>query len=130
MSKDCAAEIKKILSSRENISYAFVFGSATKQLLPESDIDILIGADLDASGRVDLAFELELVVKRKVDIVLAKEAPCELILEAFSNGEPILINDKEKLKKDYFENFYAYEDSYTLRKLRIARIKRRYGDGK
>lgn len=129
MSNNYIAEIKKILSLRENISYAFVFGSATNQLLPESDIDILVGADLDASRRMDLAFELELALKRKVDIVLAKDASCEVVLQAFNKGFAVLVNDKERLKKDYFKNFHAHEDAYMLRKLRASRIKRRYSYG-
>lgn len=55
--KDYIAEIKNALSSHKDMSYAFVFGSVTKQLLPESDIDILVGADLDSLGSNDYLYQ-------------------------------------------------------------------------
>jgi predicted nucleotidyltransferase len=123
-------ETKKAFLQFESIDYGFIFGSGTKILLPESDIDILIGGHLTISERIDLAMELELVLRRKIDIVLTKDASPELVLKAFSRGLPVMINNKENLKKDYFENLHVYEDTEGLRKLRISRIKRRYSHGR
>ena len=78
------------------------------------------------SEKLDLAMELELLLKRKIDIVLVKDAPCELVLNAFSKGFPVFIKDKQRLKRDYFKNSYLYDDTIALRQLRIARIKRKY----
>ena len=78
------------------------------------------------SEKLDLAMELELLLKRKIDIVLVKDASCELILNAFSKGFPVFIKDKVRLKRDYFRNNYLYDDTIPLRQLRIARIKRKY----
>ena len=122
-------EIKKVLSESKSISYAIIFGSSITNLLPESDVDILIGGQLNFSERTDLAIELEQILKRKIDIVLTKDASPELALKAFSSGSLFLRNNKEDLKKDYFKNFYLYEDNRNLRKLRISRIKRRYNHG-
>lgn len=123
-------KITGVLSKSEKIDYAFIFGSIFKKLLPESDIDILIGAYfLESFEKIDLAMELELILKRKVDIVLTNDAPPELILKALSKGIPVLIRNKQNLEKDYFRNFYLYEDGDALRKLRISRIKRRYKYG-
>ena len=119
-------KIKEILTRYTTIDYAFIFGSILNKPLQESDVDILLGASLSASEKLDLSMELELLLKRKVDIVLVKEASCELVLNAFSKGFPIFIKDKKRLKKDYFRNSYLYDDTITLRQLRIARIKRRY----
>ncbi|MFH1338478.1 MAG: nucleotidyltransferase domain-containing protein [Candidatus Omnitrophota bacterium] len=120
---------KDVLADFKKIDYAFVFGSSLKKALPESDMDILIGGTLSFSEKADLAAELELILKRKVDLVLAEEAAPALVAKAFSTGLPLLINNKESLKKDYFKNLYRYDDGRNLRNLRIARIKRRYGYG-
>lgn len=128
--KQYIEQIKKMLTKFSNIDYAFIFGSATKDLLPESDVDILIGGEMSFSERADLAIELEAILKRQIDIVLTKKAPAELVLKAFSQGVAIVINDKKSLEKDYFDNFYLCEDRKGLRKLRTARVKRRYSYGR
>ena len=126
--KEHTRKIKKSLSKyKKKIDYAFLFGSILKKPLNTSDVDILLGANLNSFEKIDLAMELELILKRKVDVVLAKEAPCELVLKAFSKGLPVMINDKQRLKNDYFKNIHLYEDRNTLRNLRISRIKRKYG---
>jgi len=122
-------EIRKVLSEFEKIDYAFIFGSVLKKPLPGSDVDILVGAHLEPSGKIDLAMKLELILKRKVDVVPVKEAPCELVLKAFSKGLPVLINNRQKLKEDYFRNFHLYRDGTVLRRLRSLRLKRRYSYG-
>ena len=123
-------KIKGILLKSKELDYAFIFGSVLKRALSKkSDIDILIGAHLNSFEKIDLAMELELALKRKVDVVLVKETSCELVLNAFSVGVPVLINNKQILKRDYFKNFYLYDDGTGLRKLRASRIKRRYNHG-
>lgn len=124
-----ADKIKDALSGYKNLDYVFLFGSVLEKPLADSDVDILIGGHMDYSERTNLAMKLELVLKRKVDIVLQNEASCEIILKAFSQGKAVLINDKEKLKKDYFRNFYLYDDTVLLRHLRILRVKRRHSYG-
>ena len=119
-------KVKEIVARYTTIDYAFIFGSFLNKPLHESDVDILLGASLSVSEKLDLSMELELLLKRKVDIVLVKEASCELVLNAFSKGLPIVINNKKSLKRDYFRNSYLYDDTITLRQLRISRIKRRY----
>ncbi len=123
-------QIKVVLNGFDNIDYAFVFGSATKTLLQESDIDILVGGDLDFMQRTDLSLKLEQIFKRPVDIVLAKKASPEITLKAFSEGIAIVVNNSEVLKKDYFRNFYAYEDALNLRRIKESRLKRRFGCGR
>lgn len=127
--KEYVEPTKAVLADFKKIDYAFIFGSSLKKAHRASDVDILIGGNLSFSEKADLATQFELRLKKKVDLVLAEEATTALLVEAFSAGLPILINNKESLKKDYFKNFYHYEDSRNLRNLRIARIKRRYGHG-
>jgi len=130
MIEDYLEKIREVLSKSKNIEYAFIFGSVLRRLLPESDVDILIGGRLNSFERINLTFELELILKRKVDVVLAQEACCELVLKAFSTGLPVLVNNKQHLKRDYFRNFYLYEDGFALRELKISKIKRRYNYGR
>lgn len=122
-------KIKNHLLKLERMDYAFLFGSAVKAIRPESDIDILIGGKLTSSERIDLAMDLELLLRRKVDLVLSREASCEVILEAFSKGVAILVANKQKLKGDYFKNFYLYDDTRNLRELRRLKVKRMYASG-
>jgi len=121
-------KVREILNRYTTIDYAFIFGSFLNKPLHESDVDILLGASLTASEQLDLSMELELLLKRKVDIVLATDAPCELVLNAFSKGLPIFIKDRMRLKRDYFRNSCLYDDTITLRQLRIERIKRKYSN--
>ena len=121
-------QINQSLSKyKKKIHYAFLFGSILKKPLPTSDIDLLLGANLNSFEKIDLAMELELILKRKIDVVLTKESSCELVLKAFSKGLPVMINDKKRLKTDYFKNIQLYDNKTTLRNLRISRVKRKYG---
>ena len=127
--KDQLNKIKEVCSKVQHLDYAFLFGSLTKRMRPESDIDILLNGKLPSFQRIDLAMELEFILKRKVDIVLVQEASCELVLTAFSKGIPLLIRNKKNLKQDYLKNFYLYDDSRNLRAMRTSRIKKRYAHG-
>ena len=127
--KDDINKIKEACSRVKPINYAFLFGSVTKRMRPDSDIDILLDGKITSSQRINLAMELEFILKRKIDIVLAQEASCELVLTAFSRGIPLLIRNKRNLKQDYLKNFYLYDDGQNLREIRTARIKNRYVRG-
>ena len=126
---DYIKKAEKVLSRFDNIDYVFLFGSVLNHPGPESDVDILVGGDLDFSGRASLAMELGLELKKDVDIVLTKEARCELVLNALSRGIPILVYDEDIVKRDYFKSYRQQEQNVGLRKLRIERMKRRYGLG-
>ena len=120
-------EIKTVLAPVEGLDYAYLFGSALNRLLPDSDIDILVGGDLDFGRETRLSMDLSLRLKRNVDIVLAKEAPYELILNALSRGRPILVHKRKSLREDYFRNYFLYDANTSLRNIRLERIKRIYG---
>jgi predicted nucleotidyltransferase len=130
ISNTCIEHVKTLLMKAKTIRYAFLFGSSLKKLLPESDIDILIGGPLTFRERTHLSIELEGVFKRKVDIVIAGEAPSELVLKAFATGVPLLMRNKRALGQDYIRNFFQYEDNAALRALRLARVRKEYGHGR
>ena len=120
------SEIKGILSRVEEVHYAYLFGSALKRLLPDSDIDILLGGDFDFDQKTSLAMELSLHLKRNVDLVLAKEASYELVLNALSRGRPIFVHKKESLRQDYFNSYFLFDANTSLRNIRLERVKRIY----
>ena len=117
-------KIKDFLDKKEAISYAFIFGSILKEPLPQSDIDILIGGDIDSFERLDLSADLEMFLKKRVDLVVADQASCALLMEAFSKGRRIFVNNEKKLKKDYFQAYYRYEDWIYLRDISIDKLKK------
>ncbi len=120
-------EIREVLSQAEGIHYAFLFGSALKRMLPESDVDILVGGDLEFKQQDILAMELALRLKRNVDLVPAKEASYELILRALAHGHPIFVSRKESLRQDYFRSYFLYDANTSLRNIRLERVKRGLG---
>ena len=120
-------EIRSVLSQVEGIDYAFLFGSVLQHLLPDSDVDILVGGDLDFDQKNNLSMRLALRLKRDVDIVLAKEASHELILQALSRGKAVVVHDRGALKQDYRKNFLLFDQNAGLRAIRLARVKNRYG---
>jgi predicted nucleotidyltransferase len=122
-------KIKSVVSNRTGITYAILFGSALKHLLVHSDIDLLIGGDLDSSQKTDLSAALALKLRRPIDIVLTKDARCELILRAFSSGIPILVRDRERVKEDYLKHYRLCDQRDPLLRIRLERLKRVYGNG-
>jgi len=122
-------KIKSVVSQRKEISYAILFGSALERLLAHSDIDLLIGGNLDRKIRSDLSMALALQIHRPIDIVLTKEARCDVVLKAFSSGAPLVVHDKGKMKEDYFEHYRLCDQARSLRKIRLERLKRVYGNG-
>jgi predicted nucleotidyltransferase len=122
-------KIYHILNPMESIDYAFLFGSALRKLLPQSDIDILIGGEMDFDQKMLLTAGLSKELSRKVDLVLVKEARSELVLKAMSRGIPVLIKNKNILKRDYMNNLRLFDDTTGLRQMRFARIKREYANG-
>jgi len=122
-------KIKSVVSSGRGVDYAILFGSALKHLLVHSDIDLLIGGDLGPSRKRDLSMALTLELHRPIDIVLTKEARCEVVLRAFSSGIPLVVRDKGKVKEDYFNHYRLCDQRDPLKRIRLERLKRVYGNG-
>ncbi len=83
--QDIADAIEQVLRPVESIDYAFLFGSATGNLLPGSDIDILVGGDVGFDQRLSLTAALSRLLGRDVDIVPVKEARSQLVAKAMSS---------------------------------------------
>jgi len=127
LTKNEIEKIKSVVSGRRGVAYVILFGSALRHLLPHSDIDLLIGGDLDPSQKTDLSAALALELRRPIDIVLTKEARCDLVLRAFSSGIPLAVRDKGKVKEDYFNCYRVCDQECLLKRVRLERLKRVYG---
>jgi predicted nucleotidyltransferase len=130
VTKEIIDKIYYILGLVKSIDYVFLFGSVLRKLLPQSDIDILIGGETDFDQKMLLTAELSRELSRKVDLVLVREARCELILKAMSHGIPVFIRDRDILKRDYMNNVRLFDDNTGLRQMRFARIQREYTYGR
>jgi predicted nucleotidyltransferase len=127
--KEIIEKIAHILRPVKSIGYVFLFGSALRKLLPQSDVDILIGGELDINQRLLMTAELSRGLSRNVDLVLVREAHCELVLKAMSQGVPVFVQNREMLKQDYITNWRSFDDNTGLRGIRFARIQRQYANG-
>ena len=110
------------------MTYAILFGSALKHLLAHSDIDLMIGGELSPIEKADLSFELAVELGRQIDIISSEEAVCDLVLRAFSSGIPILVRDRERVNQDYFKNYRLCDQGNPLKRIRLERLKRVYGN--
>ena len=126
---DYVSKIQSFLSRRKSIDYAVVFGSVLRRMRLDSDVDILIQGKVNHFQRVKLGLELEKFLHRPVDVVLVDEASCELVLEALKTGRVVVRRNYERLKRDYLKNFYLYDDTTNLRRLREERIRRGFVRG-
>jgi predicted nucleotidyltransferase len=127
--KEIIEKIAQVLRPVKSIDYVFLFGSALRRLLPQSDIDILIGGEMDFNQKLLLTAELSRGLSRNVDLVLVREAHCELVLKAMSQGVSVFVKNRNMLKQDYITNWRCFDDSTGLRRIRFARIQRQYANG-
>jgi predicted nucleotidyltransferase len=129
LSKAEIEKIRSVVSRRRGVAYAILFGSALKRLLAHSDIDLMVGGELTPVEKADLLMELAVQLRRQIDLISAKEALCDLVLRAFSSGVPILVRDRERLKDDYLKNYRLCDQTDPLRRIKLERLKRVYGNG-
>jgi predicted nucleotidyltransferase len=122
-------KIRSVVSSRKGIAYAILFGSALKRLHAHSDIDLMVEGELSPAEKADLLMELTIRLGRQVDLISPKEALCDVVLRAFSSGIPILVRDRKRLKEDYLKNYRLCDQKSPLRRIRLERLKRVYGNG-
>jgi predicted nucleotidyltransferase len=113
--------LKDILSSHDNVQFAYLFGSyARGDERESSDIDIAVyleNSSLD--NRLEVHHALELALKKDIDLVLLNEVKSMPLLESILK-EGILLKDAEErpffeVKKNHeiidFKNFKRYIDA-------------------
>ena len=122
-------KIRSVVSSRRGVTYAILFGSALKRLLAHSDIDLMVQGELSPAEKADLLMELAIQLGRPIDILSPKESLCDVVLRAFSSGIPILVRYRERVKEDYLKNYRLCDQKDSLKRIRLERLKRVYGNG-
>jgi predicted nucleotidyltransferase len=122
-------KIRSVISSRKGVAYAILFGSALKRLGAHSDIDLMVGGELRTDEKADLLMELAILLGRQIDLVSSKEALCDVVLRAFSSGIPIFVRDRDRVKEDYVKNYRLCDQRQSLKRIRLERVKRVYGNG-
>jgi len=114
-------KIVKTLSSKEEVLFAFLFGSAAKKKtskLSDIDVGVYLGRSMSREEMIEKIVEIssELDPNLKVDIVLLNEAPPSLAFEVIK-GKPLLVRDKKALKEFVYMTLRRYHDRryYDLR---------------
>ncbi|MDQ7040357.1 MAG: nucleotidyltransferase domain-containing protein [Rhodothermus sp.] len=129
------SQLRPRLEVRSEIVFALLFGSVARgQATPLSDVDVGIYVDrpLDLLELGGLVSELELAVRRPVDVVILNEAlkrrPA-LAYEAAAHGQLICCRDEAQWVDFKYRAFLAYFDTEPLRRMRreafLERLKNR-----
>lgn len=112
------------LQSRAGVlSAAYLFGSVARGTAgPHSDVDLGLlfteapDAGLDAQGS-DIAYALELTLKRTVDVVVLNRAPSDLVHRVLRDGVLVLETDRRARVEFEVRSRAQYFDLAPLRHL-------------
>ena len=122
-----SATLKNVFGRYKRIHYVVLFGSAArKKLRANSDIDVMVGGSLTFNQRTRLMADLEMQLKRPVDIMLSSNADSDVALSAFAKGIPIIVHDESIFKKDFFRHYYHVEDAMYLKMIKAAKLRRSF----
>jgi predicted nucleotidyltransferase len=123
-------ELKRILSGRETVKSAYLFGSvATGVASDKSDIDIAIRLEPTTSSRdahnirLSLMDDLETIFHGPADVVILNSASLKLIHQVFKYGKPVYVQqpDEERAyrilkQKEYFDfQYFINKENIDLR---------------
>jgi len=89
----------------------------------------MVEGDLSPAEKADLLMDLTIQLGRQIDLISSSEAQCDVVLRAFSSGIPILVRDRERVKEDYLKNYRLCDQTNPLKRIRLERLKRVYGNG-
>ncbi len=110
--------IKEELEKRENILFAYIFGSfVNSEKYDDIDIAIYI-SNFDRKKALDIEFELERILedklKRSFDVRIINEAPLGFVYNVLRNK--IIVLDRDSLLRSEFESliFRKYFDYQHL----------------
>jgi len=110
--------LKKYFEGRNDVAFAFLFGSSTRGFNGE-DSDIDIGIYLINKEEEDKIWgEISRIMDGDIDLVLLNNAPATLISSVFKTGIPLVIKDR-KLYWDLYltktleaEDFLQFAEDY------------------
>ncbi|CAA6817947.1 MAG: Unknown protein [uncultured Sulfurovum sp.] len=114
-------KIKSFLSSQDEVQFAYLFGSYAKgDHTNKSDVDIAVYLrDTSLDSRLEVHHALEVLLKKKVDLVVLNDVKNMYLLEAILR-DGILLKDADEraffeVEKNHaiidFKNFKRYIDA-------------------
>ncbi len=119
--------ISKILNDREDIIFAYIFGSfVTSPTF--SDIDVGIFVDLkEVKDSLELELELEDLLEKEIrypmDVRIINRAPIYFSYEVIKNGH-LIVDKKPSLRADFEGRiFKTYFDMLHFREEYLAEVK-------
>src|SRR3989344_4183933 len=122
MDKRLMLKIHDYLKDREEVAFAFLFGSAARgEMHSESDIDIGIyfvpevdeleyESAREYQNEDQIWNDLERIVSRKTDMVVLNRAPIGLLYSVLQNGQKIFVRDERMLRRLWLMACSAAED--------------------
>lgn len=137
MSPDLTERIKSYLSSREEIMFAYIFGSFVRsEQYHDIDIAVYVTGEFDYKNLVKHSYGYEsgllvelnrLLRTDKVDLVLLNTSPPSLTSNIINTGK--LLFDKDKYKRIEFENRCRkeYIDLEPVRRIQDYYLKSKLG---
>ena len=105
MEKEILGALKNYFQEREDVAFAFLFGSSVKgRVRREGDIDIALyfwpESDMEwenvtkrYEGENRIALDLEKLLKKEVDLIILNRAKAILADEAIRKGKPLIVKD-------------------------------------
>lgn len=129
--------VKTVLENREEIIFAYLFGSTVKGLENNlSDVDIAVYLDIKKipeSGsfgyKSELILEIEKSLHKKIDLVLLNESPIFLAHNIIKNGQLIFIRSEKEKVEFHFMVVRNYLDFKPIMAVQNEYLKQRLNEG-
>jgi hypothetical protein len=97
-------KIAQVLKSRDNISFAYIYGSSLKDITTAQDLDIAVFLkhytgliESECKEAEEIKEALEPIINKPIDVKVMNDAPVEFQLEVIETGRPIYISDEVEL---------------------------------
>ncbi|MHB1420672.1 MAG: type VII toxin-antitoxin system MntA family adenylyltransferase antitoxin [Bacillota bacterium] len=114
---ELVAKLESFFAERQEVIAAYLFGSRAEGVAREksdTDIAVLLSEEIKDTFayRIEIADELERLVKTPVDLILLREAPLLLQFLIFKNGKIIFERDADQ--RAYYQmrvlgKYYDYQ---------------------
>lgn len=141
--KECITNIMRYFAKQDDVSTVYLFGSVVKKRTTQnSDVDIAVlfirGLSLlhRFERKLELANDLEDILKTKVDIVDLENADLYFIHQVMLNKEIVLDRDIERRvsfevekRRKYFDKKHFYDLYHSQALKRLAEKGRKYKNG-
>lgn len=135
MSDDLAARLANALSSREDVVFAYLFGSQAKgRTHPRSDVDVAVWLR-EPYDRASFAQVLQVtgaatdaLRRSDVDVVVLNEAPLPLAFEALRSGRLLFSKDEATRVQAESLLMRRYHDRAHYRDRYLAQVGERFAE--